>query len=56
MIINESNYERISKQKKPIREGIVPFVEPNSIEEEMAFNELIFINKQIGTLTEFLKK
>ena len=55
MIINEINYERISKQKKPIREGVVPFVEPNSI-EEMAFNELIFINKQIGTLTEFLKK
>lgn len=51
MIINESNYERIT-----IREGVVPFVEPNSIEEEMAFNELIFINKQIGTLTEFLKK
>lgn len=56
MIINESNYERISKQKNQLEKGIVPFVEPNSIEEEMAFNELIFINKQIGTLTEFLKK
>lgn len=43
-------------RKNQLENGIVPFVEPNSIEEEMAFNELIFINKQIGTLTEFLKK
>ena len=39
-------------RKNQLEKGVVP----NSIEEEMAFNELIFINKQIGTLTEFLKK
>ena len=43
-------------RKNQLEKGVVPFVEPNSIEEEMAFNELIFINKQIVTLTEFLKK
>lgn len=42
-------------RKNQLEKGVVPFVEPNSI-EEMAFNELIFVNKQIGTLTEFLKK
>ena len=56
MIINESNYERSSKQKKNQLESVIPFVEPNSLEEEMAFNELIFINKQIGILAGFLKK
>ena len=39
-----------------LENGVIPFVEPNSLEEEMAFNELIFINKQIGTLAGFLKK
>ena len=43
-------------RKNQLEKGVVPFVEPNSIEEEMAFDELIFINKQIGALTKSLKK
>ena len=48
--------KELVNRKNQLEEGVIPFVEPISLEEEMAFNELIFINKQIGTLTEFLKK
>ena len=48
--------KELVNRRDQLEKGVIPFVEPNSIEEEMAFNELIFINKQIGTLTEFLKK
>ena len=48
--------KELVNRRDQLEKGVIPFVEPNSLEEEMAFNELIFINKQIGTLTEFLKK
>ena len=48
--------KELVNRKNQLEKGIIPFVEPNSLEEEMAFNELVFINKQIGTLTGFLKK
>ena len=48
--------KELVNRRDQLEKGVIPFVESNSIEEEMAFNELIFINKQIGTLTEFLKK
>lgn len=48
--------KELVNRKNQLEKGIIPFVEPNSLEEEMAFNELIFINKQIGTLAGFLKK
>ena len=52
----EAIMRELVNRKNQLEKGVVPFVEPNSIEEEMAFNELIFINKQIGALTDFLKK
>lgn len=48
--------KELVNRKNQLEKGIIPFVEPNSLEEEMAFNELIFINKQIETLVGFLKK
>ena len=48
--------KELINRKNQLEKGVIPFVEPNSIEEEMAFDELIFINKQIGALTESLKK
>ena len=48
--------KELVNRRDQLEKGVIPFVEPNSLEEEMAFNELIFINKQIGTLAGFLKK
>ena len=48
--------KELVNRKNQLEKGVIPFVEPNSLEEEMAFNELILINKQIETLVGFLKK
>ena len=47
--------KELVNRRDQLEKGVIPFVEPNSLEEEMAFNVLIFINKQIGTLAGFLK-
>ena len=43
----KSIMKELINRKNQLEKGVIPFVEPNSIEEEMAFNEIIFINKQI---------
>ena len=48
--------KELINRKNQLEKGVIPFVETNSLEEEMAFNELIFINRQIETLAGFLKK
>ena len=52
----KSIMKELINRKNQLEKGVIPFVEPNSIEEEMAFDELIFINKQIGALAKSLKK
>lgn len=48
--------KELVNRRNQLEKGVIPFVEPNSLEEEMAFNELIFINKQIEALIGFLRK
>ena len=39
-----------------LEKGVIPFVDSGSLEEEMAFNELMYIKKQIGAIVAGLKK
>lgn len=49
-------FKSLVKRKQELEDGIIPFVEPNSIEEDLAFQELFFVNKQIGVLHNRLKE
>lgn len=40
------------KRKNQLEEGIIPFVEPGSVAEDLAFNELFFVMKQIGVVAK----
>ena len=43
--------QELINRKNEIEFGILPFVEPGSVAEDLAYDEYFFINKQIGTIT-----
>lgn len=43
---------KLAERKREIEKNILPFVEPNSLAEELAFNELFYVTKQIGIIAK----
>lgn len=52
----KDRFQYMINREKDLENGILPFVEPNSIEEEIAFSELRYIKEQIAIMIKYLKE
>ena len=45
----------LTTKRDNIVKGVLPYLEPNSLKEELVFNELAHLNNQIRTILLYIK-
>lgn len=52
----ENKLRQLIARRKQLEEGVLPFVEPQSLAEDLAYDEWFFVGRQIGVIHAELKK